>query len=51
VRELADAGRAYRSVVTALRSADGAAFSIGQHAVHSRERRIARLLNRRAAAY
>jgi hypothetical protein len=49
VRELADAGRAYRSVAAALRSKDAGAFSVGQDAVHARERRIGQLLNGPAA--
>ena len=45
VRGLADAGRAYRRVVAALRSADTAAFRTGRGAIHARERHIAQLLN------
>ena len=44
VRELADAGRAYRSVAAALRSKDAGAFSLGQDAVHAHERRIRQVL-------
>jgi hypothetical protein len=44
VQALTDAGRAYRAVVGALRTADTAAFRKRQEAVHASERRIDQLV-------